>query len=111
MAAAEVTLQKAVLNGGVALTAAKALDGTDGAYVEFDGQDTKTILILTGEGKATIKAGDGIQGMADLEVDASENGTAVELDSGAFKITQGEHKGKVHITGAATVTVQAILLV
>lgn len=46
-----------------------------------------------------------------MTVTASENGTAVELDSGAFKITTGEHKGKVHITGANTIKVQAILLV
>lgn len=111
MAATEVKLQKVKLNEGLTLKAAAALDQTDGAYVDFTGQDTKTVIILSGSGEATIKAGTGIQGVSDMTVTASENGTAIELDSGAFKITTGEHKGKVHITGANTIKVQAILLV
>lgn len=110
MAATQVKLQKAELNKGVNMTAASALDGSAGALIEFGGQDTKTILIFSGSGTATIKAGTGIQGVADLEITAQENGVAVELDSGAYKITTGENKGKVKVTGATTVKVQAILL-
>lgn len=111
MAATEVSLVKAQMNMGTDLQAAAALDQTDGAYLPLTGQDTKTVILLTGTGTATIKAGDGIQAVNDVSVAVSENGTIVELDSGAFKITQGEHKGKVHITGANTIKAQVCLLV
>lgn len=111
MAAANVKLQKLDLNKGLTLAAPVALDQTSGALVEFNGQDTKTIIILSGTGTATIKAGDGIQAVNDLQVTASEHGTAVELESGGFKITTGANKGKVLITGVNTIKVQAVLLV
>ena len=111
MAATEVTLAKAELNAGTDLAAAAALDATDGAYLPFTGQDTKTVILLTGSGTAVVKAGDGIQAVNDLEVVVGANGTIVELDSGSFKITRGEHKGMVHITGPATVKAQACLLI
>lgn len=111
MAATEVTLVKAELNMGTDLQAAAALDQTNGAYLPFTGQDTKTVILLTGTGTATIKAGDGIQAVNDVEVVVSENGTIVELDSGAFKITSGDHKGKVHITGPNTIKAQVCLLI
>lgn len=110
MAATEITLIKAELNEGVDMEAAQALDGTDGAYLPFTGQDTKMAILLTGTGTVVVKAGDGIQGVADLSVVIGTNGSLVELDSGAFKITQGEHKGKVHITGPTTAKAQILQL-
>lgn len=111
MAEVNVTLQKMELNQGLELAAAVALDATDGAYIAFKGQDTKTVVLLTGTGEAVVKAGDGIQGMNDLTVTVGANGTALELESGAFKLVSGAHKGTVHITGPATVKVQAFELI
>lgn len=111
MAATNVSLAKMELNTGLALPAAAALDATEGAYVAFNGQDTKTVLVLSGSGTAVVKAGNGLQGVADLQVEVSANGTLLELESGAFKLVSGPHKGTVHITGPATVKVQAALLV
>lgn len=111
MAATEITLIKAELNEGVNMAEAQALDKTDGAYLPFTGQDTKLAILLTGTGTVVVKAGDGIQGVADLSVVIGTNGSLVELDSGAFKITQGEHKGKVHITGPATAKAQILQLI
>lgn len=111
MAATKVTLSKMLLNEGVALAAPAALDAADGAYVAFHGQDTKTVILLTGSGEAVVKAGDGLQAVNDLAVTVDGNGTVLELDSGAFKLISGENKGTVHITGPATVLVQAFELV
>lgn len=110
MAIVNLTLTKLELNTGFDLPAAVALDAADGAYLPFSGQDTKTVLLLSGSGTAVVKAGDGPQAGPDLEVEVGAEGTALELESGAFKLTTGEHKGTVHITGPATVKAQAILL-
>ena len=113
MAIVTITPDKLELNTGKALTAGKAIDASDGLYVDFTGKDHNILLLLTGSAAdtVTIKAGDGIQGVADEEVSVTSSGTtAVNLESGRFKLTSGEHKGYVHLTGAATTTVQAVEL-
>lgn len=57
-------------------------------------------------GDVTFKAGNGIQGVADLVVNVANGKTkAVVLESGAFK-----KAGKVYVTGAATMKAAALLL-
>ena len=78
------------LNGGVELPATAALDGTAGAEIQFDGQDTKIVILIenggSSAGDVTFKAGNGIQGVADLVVNVANGKTkAVVLESGAFK--------------------------
>ncbi len=111
MAEVNVALKKVEMNEGFDLPEAVALDATDGAYISFRGQDAKTVILLTGTGEAVVKAGDGLQAINDLAVTVGANGTALELESGAYKITSGAHKGTVHITGPATVKVQAFELI
>ena len=99
MAATAIALTKIPLNGGVELPAAAALDGTAGAEIQFDGQDTKIVILIENGGSAagdvTFKAGNGIQGVADLVVNVANGKTkAVVLESGAFK-----KAGKVYVTG------------
>lgn len=113
MAIVTITPDKLELNTGKALTAGKALDAGDGAYIDFTGKDHNILILLTGSAAdtVTIKAGDGIQGVADEEVSVTNGGTtAVSIESGRFKITSGAHKGFVHLTGAATTSVQAVEL-
>ena len=103
MAATAIALTKIPLNGGVELPATAALDGTAGAEIQFDGQDTKIVILI---GDVTFKAGNGIQGVADLVVNVANGKTkAVVLESGAFK-----KAGKVYVTGAATMKAAALLL-
>lgn len=90
MAATAIALTKIPLNGGVELPAAAALDGTAGAEIQFDGQDTKIVILIENSGSSagdvTFKAGNGIQGVADLVVNVANGKTkAVVLESGAFK--------------------------
>ena len=46
MAATAIALTKIPLNGGVELPAAAALDSTAGAEIQFDGQDTKIVILI-----------------------------------------------------------------
>lgn len=96
--------------GSAELPATAALDGTAGAEIQFDGQDTKIVILIENSGSSagdvTFKAGNGIQGVADLVVNVANGKTkAVVLESGAFK-----KAGKVIVTGAATMKAAALLL-
>lgn len=107
MAVTNITVSKIPLNGDAALQAAVAC-GADGAAVPFDA-DQKMVLII-GTAEATIKAGNGIQGVDDLVIPFTSGSTkAVVIESGKFLNVSGEHKGKILITGE-TATVQAIAL-
>lgn len=82
---------------------------TDGAEFEL-GKDHKTMILLVNDGSsaasATIKAGNGIQGVADLTVSlAAGKYTVVSPEAGRFKLVSGTDKGKVLITGTAKVAV------
>ena len=89
----------------------------DGFMVDFTERDDKTVLVFqnTGASEATvtIKAGNGIQGVADLvsaEIPANAY-HAVVINSGEHKIVKGENKGYVHaIPSATTLKLGAIVL-
>lgn len=92
-----------------------ALDATDGALITWDERDEKITLLIqnsaTSAGTAVVKAGNGYGGVADLEVPvAASSYVILALDSARFKNVSGENKGKVHITGPATVKVAAFKL-
>lgn len=84
-------------------------NSTDGAEFEL-GKDHKTMILLvndgTGTATATIKAGNGIQGVADLSVSLTAGKyTIVSPEAGRFKLVSGTDKGKVLIGGTAKVAV------
>lgn len=79
--------------------------GSDGMEVVFNGNDGK-ILIAVDTAEATIKAGNGLQGVADLTVGT---GKCVTVESGKYVNVSGTHKGTVYITGA-TAKVLAVQL-
>ncbi len=92
-----------------------ALDATDGALIEWDERDEKITLLIqntaTSASVATIKAGNGYAGVADLEVPvAASSFVILALDSARFKNVSGDMKGMVHITGPATIKVAAFKL-
>lgn len=122
--ATTITSVEPGINQGAAMEELKATAKTDGALVDFNADDQKMLLILknavtNATHTAVIKAGDGLQGVSDLEVTlppaTDDHGVAVVIESGRFKITKGDDKGKVRImskeTGTGTqVTVQAVRL-
>lgn len=84
-------------------------NSADGAEFEI-GKDHKTMILLVNDGTsvatATVKAGNGIQGVADISVSLSAGSfTFVCPESGRFKQMSGTDKGKVLITGTAKVAV------
>jgi len=102
-------------NGGeVTLTAITST--TDGAVIDFKGQDSKIVVLIKNNGAAaqtaTIKKGDSIHGVADYAVNIAAGKTfAYSLESGKFKNVTGANKGKVIILGSTTdIQVGAILL-
>lgn len=101
-----VNVPAAVAASSAMLTTPNSADGA-----EFEmGKDNKTLVLLVNDGSSAsttvIKAGNGIQGVADLSV-ALEAGkyTILCLDSGRFKNVSGADKGKVILTGTAKVAV------
>ena len=109
MAATRIELTKIPLNGGAALPGLTALSA-DGAEIDFKGQDVKTVILVENSGSAagdiTFKAGNGIQGVADLIESVPAGATmAFVVESGAFKAN-----GVVKVNGATTMKVGALLL-
>lgn len=92
-----------------------ALDGTDGGEFVMDERDDKYLILLenTAEEEAEVKIlhGNGYAGVVDLEAKVAANSYVfVSLDSIRFKWMYGENKGKVLITGPATVKVGVFVL-
>ena len=116
MAATAITKTELKFNTVAVMPTPAAIDGTDGATVEYDKADHKTLLIFTNAAAATkavkIKAGNGIQGVADLDFTLAANGThCVVIESMKFVNVSGADKGKVIITGADNnVKVSAVVL-
>jgi len=108
----ETNVPSAAVANGSMMT---ALDAADGALIMWDERDEKITLLLqnsaTSEGVALVKAGNGYGGVADLEVVIPASSFVIlALDSARFKNVSGEMKGKVHITGPASIKVAAFKL-
>lgn len=113
MAIVKLTPDKMEQDVALVLKTATALDGTDGIYIEYTGKDDNIVLLLQGTASdtVTVEMGNGLQGVADLTVALTANKPCVlTLESGKYKLVSGEHKGYVHLKGAATTTVQAFEL-
>ena len=85
-----------------------------GNIVDFGGEDEKTVILFNNTGSAgtaTVMAGNGIQGVADMVVEVPAGFSAMVLESGFHKHVTGANKGGVVIKpSAATITVAAVEL-
>lgn len=81
------------------ITLTAVSDTTNGGMFTANGKDFKTAIIVKGgatAGKLKITAGNGIQGVNDIEIDIPKtNYTVFTLDSGSFKNVSGTNKGKI----------------
>lgn len=110
MAVTEIVNTKMVRNEAVAIPATVAVaTPADGAAVDFSNQSDGRILVILENANssaaktATIQAGDGIQGVADLEISipaSTKEGIVVE--SGCFVQNKGENKGKILVVAEST---------
>ncbi|MEG2175010.1 MAG: hypothetical protein RR135_05960 [Oscillospiraceae bacterium] len=103
MAATGIRPTKLGWNSGTGMPAAVAIDATDGALVDFSAADSRILLFLeaASAATATIKRGNGLQGIGELVVGVPANGrVCVVLESMKFVDRQGAQRGKLHVTGA-----------
>lgn len=103
MAAAKVVTKKLIWNKGEEYTLTP-IGSADGAYLT-PGNDEATLIVLgsSADVTATIKAGDGIQGVSDITVSVGASKMAfVAVESGRFKITKGENAGKIKVMASAS---------
>ena len=126
MGATEITKVEVTRNAATNVPTAATVKKTDGALVTFDKDDQKILLLLKNNvtnatHTAVIKAGNGLQGVSDLEITltgtttAEGNEKAVVIESGRYVNVSGDNKGKVNIVSADTTTgtqieVRAIVL-
>lgn len=92
-----------------ALEMTAATTAEDGFLVDVSGTpDQKLLLVFQNNGvsaaTATIKAGNGLQGVEDLISDDIATGkfAAISVESGKFAIVSGDNKGKIHVIPSDT---------
>lgn len=126
MAATAITKTVVTRNAATNVPTAATVAKTDGALVTFDKDDQKILLLLKNNvtdatHTAVIKAGNGIQGVSDLEITLTGTNTtagnekAIVIESGRYMDVSGTNKGKVNIvskdkTAGNQIEVRAIVL-
>jgi len=108
MAVVDIVKANVPLNGAAELPATTAITATaDGAIVPYDKADHKIVLFVKNNGAAeqtaTIKKGNGLQGVEDLIITLPAGKTHVAVvESGRFVNVSGTYKGKIQIVGSTT---------
>lgn len=90
-----------------------ALTASTAKAIEWSENDNKMILVInaTTATTLTVKAGNGIQGVADLTLNVPVGVSLVKLESGRFKNVSGENKGKIVVVSAGTPSVGVVAIV
>lgn len=90
-----------------------ALTANTTKAIEWSENDNKMILVIdaTTATTLTVKAGNGIQGVADLTLNVPVGVSLVKLESGRFKNVSGENKGKIVVVSAGTPSVGVVAIV
>lgn len=117
MAIVEISKINLKRQAGISMPELTAIDSTDGAKVEFDGADEKTLLFIKNthaseSATATILAGNALfSDGGELSVEIAAGVTKlIVLESGKFKMTGGEHKGYLLIAGAQNLSAACVVL-
>lgn len=118
MAIASITNVVLARNEAKEITAPVAVDTTLGAKVDYSNKsDGRILLMLTNSGtagakKATILAGNSLQGTENLGISVAQGKTmAIVVESGKFMNVSGDYKDCIVIKGESTdIKVQAIEL-
>lgn len=110
MATVAITpVQMGLNESGATVTFTAITSTTDGALVDCSKVgDEKLIVLIKNNGAAaqtaTLKMGNGIQGVADATTASIAAGgvMALQIESGKFKQVTGTYKGKINIIGSTT---------
>lgn len=101
------------MRNNIATPALTALTANTDKAIDWSENDQKMILVISASSATTltVKAGNGIQGVADLTLAVPEGVSLVKLESGRFKNVSGTNKGKVVVKSAGTPKVGVVALV
>lgn len=90
-----------------------ALTANTAKAIEWPESDEKMTLVISASAATTLTvlAGNGIQGVANLEVNVPEGVSLLKLESGRFKNVTGENKGKILVKSAGTPEIGVAALV
>lgn len=90
-----------------------ALVASTDTAIEHNDRDDKTILVINASAacKLTVKAGNHIQGVADMTLDVPKGVSLLKLDSGRFRNVSGENKGKIVLNSTGTPSVGVAVMV
>lgn len=115
MARAVISMNKAPVrnNPSAAVTNTAlftALNAADGGEIAWNEKDDYITVVVqnsaTSAGTVVFKCGDGPNAVEDLSISVAASSTiCIGLDSARFKVTKGDDKGKVLMTGPATIAV------
>ena len=91
----------------------EALTADTEKAVEFTERDDKIVLVVvaTAATTLTVKAGNSIQGVADLNLTVPVGTSLLKLESGRFKNVSGENKGKIVVVSPGTPKIGGAALV
>ena len=101
------------MRNAIATPALTALVANTEKAIEWPEADEKMVLVIsaTAATKLTVRAGNSIQGVADLTVDVPQGVSLLKLESGRFKNVTGDNKGKIVIISVGTPSVGVAALV
>ena len=114
MALATVTKAVVTRNASTAAPTFATCATNEGAYITFDKDDQKILVkiknqITNATHTAVIVAGNGLQGVADLEFTIAQSSEVVTvIESGKFVNVSGDNKGKVIVKDESTTNTDAI---
>lgn len=101
------------MRNNIATVELTALTANTEKAIKWDENDQKMILVVQASSTTTltVKAGNGIQGVADLVLTVPVGVSLVKLESGRFKFVSGDNKGNIVVKSAGTPSVGVVALV
>ena len=101
------------MRNNIATVELTALTANTEKAIKWDENDQKMILVVQASSATTltVKAGNGIQGVADLVLTVPVGVSLVKLESGRFKFISGGNKGKIVVVSTGTPSVGVVALV
>lgn len=101
------------MRNNIATVELTALTANTEKAIKWDENDQKMILVVQASSATTltVKAGNGIQGVADLVLTVPVGVSLVKLESGRFKFVSGDNKGNIVVKSADTPSVGVVALV
>ncbi len=104
---------KVTMRNEIATPALITLAAATDTPIEFDDRDDKMVLVInsTAATALTVKAGNHIQGVADMTLEIPVGISLLKLDSGRFKNVSGANKDKIVLNAAKSVSVGIAALV